>query len=101
MNKVRITVVKKVFNEDLVKEYAIDGFGECTAQEIGQEWITTGDKPQGLCMGAWSSMYPEVYAMVHGTPNWYDNGWLKKESSAMVACHDGLRPVVYLLEIVE
>ena len=27
MNKVRITVVKKVFNEDLVKEYAIDGFG--------------------------------------------------------------------------
>ena len=101
MHKVKITCVKKVFNQDLVDEYAVEGFGQCDYQQVGQEWISTGDKPEGLCIGAWSSMYPEVYAMVHGTPDWYDHGWLEENSSAMVACHDGLRPVIYLLEIVE
>ena len=101
MNKVKITVVKKCYFEELVKEYGIEGFPICDVQEVGQSWITSGDKPEGLCIGAWSSMYPEVYAMVHGKVNFYDHGWLDKETDAMVACHDGLRPVIYHLECIE
>ena len=39
------------------------------------------------------------YAMTlaHGGNDFYD-GWMKDKNSAMVACNDGFRPVIFLLE---
>ncbi len=54
-------------------------------------------KPEGLCDNAWKSMMEYAMTLAHGGENFYD-GWMKDKKSAMVACNDGFRPVIFLLE---
>ena len=100
MKKVKITVIKKTMIEDLVKEYGGSGLSICTLHDEGQEFISNGwQKPDGLCDNAWKCMMEYVIALAHGGKDFYD-GWLNDENIAIISCNDGLRPVIFKLEVI-
>ena len=101
MNKVRITVLKRTFNEDISKQYRVPGLGLCELHQEGQIFISNGwEKPDGLCESAWQSMHSVVFALSHGGRDFLKD-WMKNENSAVISCNDGCRPVVFLLEALD
>ena len=100
MKKVRITVMRTVCHEDLIKEYENPIVHACDMKP-GMEFISNGlKKPEGFCDSAWSSVSPFVMALSHGAEDFYD-GWMKNKKSAMISCNDGFRPVSFLLEAMD
>jgi uncharacterized repeat protein (TIGR04076 family) len=94
-NKVKITVLKKLFHEDLVLEYTNTGTAEpCSHFQEGQEFIVSEkapwDMPDGFCGWAWADIQKMVWGMARGGPN-----------VTVTCCTDGYRPVVFLLEKIE
>lgn len=99
MKKVKITVMRKVCHEDLIKEYENPIQHACDV-EVGQSWISeNGEKPEGFCDSAWESVCPFVQTLACGGGNFFD-GWMKDPHSAMISCNDGFRPVSFYLEAV-
>ena len=39
MNKVKITVLKTMFNEDLAKEYGVENLSTCPFHKVGQTFF--------------------------------------------------------------
>ena len=67
---------------------------------VGQSWISeNGERPDGLCESAWSSMREFVESLAEGKGNFFD-GWMKNPMSAMISCSDGFRPVSFYLELI-
>ena len=48
MNKVKITVLKTMLNEDLAQEYGVEGLGACPMLKEGQVFYADYAKPEGL-----------------------------------------------------
>ena len=100
MVKLKITVLKRMFNEDLAKEYCVGEVSQCEIFNEGQEFIYDpygdGNKPENFCDHAWVAIYPVVFTLA-------SNGsfptWMKNEKSAITCCTDGIRPVVFKIEI--
>ena len=92
-HRVKITVMKKYFNEDLVRDYAAnpDNWTACTHFKIGDEFITDlerpWDMPEGFCGWAWADIQRTVYGMARGGQDVF-----------ITCCTDGYRPVVFKLE---
>lgn len=100
MKKCKITVIKKVWHEELSALYENAVEHACDMQ-VGQTFSSVeGMKPEGLCESAWESLYPFVFALANGAENLYD-GWMKNPRSAMISCNDGFRPVSFLIEAEE
>lgn len=53
MKKVKITVLRKMFNEDLAKEYGAAGLRPCPMLREGQVFYADYAKPDGFCDEAW------------------------------------------------
>jgi uncharacterized repeat protein (TIGR04076 family) len=101
MKKCKITVVKTMFNEDLAKEYASPTLGKCFMHKEGDVFYSNGwQKPEGLCDNAWKSMLEYVMTLSHGGKKFYKN-WLKDDYMAIIACNDGIRPVIFKIEVTE
>ena len=99
MHKVRITVVRKTEYPDLMAQYENPIQHACDLV-VGQSWISeNGERPDGLCESAWSSMREFVESLAEGKGNFFD-GWMKKPMSAMISCNDGFRPVSFYLELI-
>lgn len=49
MKKVKITVLRKMFDEDLVREYGADNSTACPMLREGQVFYADYAKPEGLC----------------------------------------------------
>jgi uncharacterized repeat protein (TIGR04076 family) len=100
MKKVKITVLKTMFNEDLAKEYGVVGLSTCPFHKVGQEFYADYAKPEGFCDEAWKAIYQYVFALAHGVgeSTFYYNDWIKKPGIAICSCNDGLRPVIFKLE---
>lgn len=98
MKKVKITVLRKTFNEDMAKEYAMPGLKPCQALEEGQVFYAGLGKPEGFCDGAWRTIHPYVFALANGVENFYFNDWVRHKGMAISCCNDGLRPVFFKLE---
>ncbi len=100
MNKVRVTVLRTMLNEDLAKEYGAEGLGACPMLKEGQEFFADYAKPYGLCDEAWKAIYQYVFAFAHGSGSelFYYGGWIRKPGVAICSCNDGLRPVIFKLE---
>lgn len=100
MNKVKITVLKTTFQEDLAKEYGAEGLSTCPFHNAGQVYYADYAKPEGFCDEAWKAIYQYVFALAHGAPvnKWYYGDWIKTPGVAIVSCNDGLRPVIFKLE---
>lgn len=100
MKKVKITVLRTMFNEDLAKEYGVEGLKACPMMTEGQVFYADYAKPEGLCDEAWKAIYQYVFALSHGAGDglFYYGDWIKKPGVAIVSCNDGLRPVIFKLE---
>ena len=90
MKKVKITVLRKMFNEDLAKEYGAAGLRPCPMLREGQVFYADYAKPDGFCDEAWKAIYQYVFALAHGAT--------KEPGMAICSCNDGLRPVIFKLE---
>ena len=100
-HKVKITVIKCAWHQDLVDKYANPGLEPCTYNKEGMTFISNGwQKPAGLCDNAWKSMMEYVFALSHGGENFYD-GELKNKKAFIASCNDGFRPVSYLIEALD
>lgn len=104
MYKIKITVLKRMANPDLIAEYAGDKVREtrlaspqCGLFTDGQEFTLSdaSEVPDGFCAWAWADIHREILAMSAGgslTP------WLAKPGVAIACCSDGFRPVVFKIE---
>lgn len=103
MKKCKVTVVKTSFFEDLACQYGEVGVGPCPIHTVGDTFFAHFNKPDGLCHEAWKAIHPFVFALLHtdGNEYIYDKGWMNKPGIAICSCTDGLRPVVFKLELVE
>ena len=91
-NKVRITVLRKLFHKDLIEQYTDTGdWGPCSHFCEGQEFIVSEarpwDMPPGFCGWAWADIQKMVFGMARGGPNVF-----------VTCCTDGYRPVIFKLE---
>ena len=92
-HRVKITVMKKFYNPELVRDFAAnpDSWAPCSHFEIGDEFITDlerpWDMPEGFCGWAWADIQRTVYGMARGGQDVF-----------ITCCTDGYRPVVFKLE---
>lgn len=103
MKKVKITVLKTMFFEDLAKEYGAEGLTTCPFLKEGQVFYADYARPEGFCDEAWKAIYQYVFALAHGAEcaPFYDSDWVKDPGVAICSCNDGLRPVIFKLEATE
>jgi uncharacterized repeat protein (TIGR04076 family) len=102
MSKCRITVVRRTINQDLIDQYVNDareGFGRCQAYEDGQEFIIEDFplKPEGFCDWAWADIHRDVVSVMFGS----SYPWIQQPRTAITCCTDGLRPVIFKVEMIE
>lgn len=102
MKKCKITVLKRNFDEDLAKEYGVDGLTACPMLKEGQIFYADWECPEGFCNEAWKAIYQYVFVLSHGMNNlFYYGDWIKEKGVAVCSCNDGLRPVVFKIEAPE
>lgn len=100
MNQCRITVLRRTFQEDIAKQYAVESLGFCQRHHEGQVFYTDHKKPEGFCDEAWKAIYQYVFALAHGRveDGFYYQNWIRQPGTAICSCNDGLRPVIFLIE---
>lgn len=100
MKKVKITVLRKTLQEDLAREYGVEGLTACPMLREGQVFYADYAKPEGLCDEAWKAIYQYVFALAHGSCGelFYYGDWIRTPGVAVCSCNDGLRPVIFKLE---
>lgn len=100
LKRVRITVLKKTFNQEFVDAYtegvAWKPEGCCHAFAVGHEWISDGHMPEGFSDWAWTDIQKYVMVLARGGNM---NG--VKPGIFVTCCTDGFRPVFYKLERIE
>lgn len=95
---VKITVVKKLANFDLIDEYGKDVGAQCDLFNIGTEFIVKDLKmPEGFCSWAWADIQRDVAVLNFGG----NFPWIKKGGTGIACCTDGFSPVVFKLERIE
>ena len=103
MNKVKITVLKTTLDEELAREYGAEGLTACPMMKAGQVFYADYAKPEELCDEAWKAIYQYVFALAHRAPEddslFYYGDWIRKPGVAICSCNDGLRPVIFKLEV--
>ena len=98
MPTVKITVLRKMANQDLVDEFCeADVVVPCPRFTEGQEFIVVegGRKPEDFCDAAWHDIHKSYRVIRHGG-NF--EGWMKGDGTIIACCSDGLRPVVFELK---
>jgi uncharacterized repeat protein (TIGR04076 family) len=96
----KITVLKKMFNQDLADEYRRPDIhrGPCPYFTEGQEFVVEylGERPEAFfCDWAWNDIQKILFAMMVGG----DFGsWMKDGNTFITCCTDGIKPVVFKLE---
>ena len=100
MNRVKITVLKKTFDQQLADEYGANGLGPCPMLRQGDVFFADYAKPDGFCDEAWKAIYQYVFALAHGSGKelFYYGDWIRKPGVAICSCNDGIRPVIFKLE---
>ena len=66
MKKVKITVLKTTFFEDIAKEYGVGELAPCSIMKEGQVFYADRTRPEGFCDGAWRAIYQYVFALANG-----------------------------------
>ena len=104
MAKIKITVVKKVNSKDLYGETPPAPFDEdrvlpeCDRFEVGQEFIVDNHNcPEGFCNWAFADIQRDLVHILYG--GYYP--WMKEKGVAITCCTDGLRPVIFKLEVIQ
>ena len=103
MKKVKITVLKTHYFKDLAEEYCNSSTSTCPCFQLGQEFLADFDQPDGFCGWAWNDIQKYVVTLLGGgdfASGAYD-GWMKTRNTMIASCTDGIRPVVFKLELIE
>lgn len=103
MTKVKITVLKTTLDNELALEYGAEGLTACPMMQVGQIFFADYAKPEGFCDEAWKAIYQYVFALAHGAGEqlFYYGDWIKTPGVAICSCNDGLRPVIFKLEVTD
>lgn len=97
--KVKITVVKTEYYQNLADKYAIPNLGMCPFHKEGQVLYSDGiNSPKGMCGVAWQVLAPIVERLSKGKLVQPSGTWLNDDSICVLACPDGIRPVIFLLK---
>lgn len=97
--KIKITVIKTEYDENLANKYAIPNLGICPFHKEGQVLYSDGiNRPEGMCEVAWNVIMPMVNQLSLGKLVQPSGTWLNDDSICVLACPDGIRPVIFLLE---
>ena len=68
--------------------------GACSAgHRVGDSWVIGSKSPEGMCLGAFTAVYPESRVLRFGG----ELPWAKEKGTAEVACPDADNPVVLKL----
>jgi len=100
MKPVKITVLKKIINKELVDEYCSLDLSEhclgCPHFTVGEEFIVENHNivPSGFCSWAWADIQKDVNTIIFGG----SFPWIKQQGTAISCCSDGLMPVVFRIE---
>lgn len=98
MAKVKITVAKRMSNEDLIAEYGKGVASLCEAVKEREEFISEDfAMPEGFCPWAWADIQRDVAVLACGG----NFSWMTPGGVGVSCCTDGLRPVVFVLERLE
>jgi uncharacterized repeat protein (TIGR04076 family) len=95
--KCKITVLKRMINEELADAYLINNdLKVCDVFSDGQEFITEEPFfiPKGFCHYAWADIRVNILAVATGG----SFPWMKQKGVMIACCTDGLRPVVFKVE---
>lgn len=103
MNKCKITVIKRLYNKELIDEYCSlnlpENYTGCPRFKLGDEFIVQNhnDVPPGFCAWAWADIHKDLLTIM------FDGNipWVNKKGVAITCCTDGLMPVVFKVEKVE
>jgi len=102
MRKVKITVLKKYFYEELANAYLTDekNVGACPLLEEGDTFLYEGSAsmPKDFCPWAWIDLYKGVSTLAAGGDTY---PWTKRHGEQILCCTDGVRPVVFSLKALE
>jgi len=93
--EVRITVVKRLFHQDLVAKCCTSEWESCQRFQEGQSFVVGKDvaMPEGFCSWAWADI--QKYVMVLCRDANFEG---VKPGTFVTCCTDGFRPVVFKLE---
>lgn len=112
----RITVKKRLYFPEFVEEYGsqeatteIEGdqhIGPCYAFQEGDTFVLRGiddytfmNIPKGFCTYAWQAIGNfVVQGLREGR---FYKSWMKDDNKMLVSCLDGMRPVIFLVEVYE
>lgn len=102
MKDVRITVLQRTSNENLIEKYGNPKIEHlCPYNKEGQEYISIeGAKPEGFCEEAWTAFGKYAFALAHGVEGFWPS-WIESRHIAINSCNDGLRPVIFKLEPID
>lgn len=102
MRDIAITVLQSGLNEALCQRYASPDIKPCPFHTVGQRMIAKGGKrPPEMCGGAWACCEKYAFALSHGLDRFQFQNWLREDKLCVLSCNDGLRPVTFLLEVME
>lgn len=92
--KVRITVLKRTYNEEFLDQYAESRWELCERLSDGQEFVSQGaNMPAGFCSWAWADIQKYVMVLARG-----GNFLGVKPGVFVTCCTDGFRPVFFKVE---
>lgn len=98
MPKLKITVLKRMFNQDLADKYCANAT-PCARFTDGQEFlIDSVNQPPDFCYWAWHDIYMVVSVLMRGGDFM---PWMKDKSTIIACCSDGIRPVVFEIKKIE
>lgn len=66
--------------------------GTCAHEhKVGDEWVITGKTPEGICLSAFHTLFPNIRTLMFGGlfP------WSTDPDEATAACPDAANPVVF------
>ncbi|MBW2092832.1 MAG: TIGR04076 family protein, partial [Deltaproteobacteria bacterium] len=95
---------KRTFNEDLANTYCQSKTGLCEAFQDDQEFITESpvNAPAGFpCGWAWTDIQKVVLTLMQGGNFGSSWQWMKDDNTMIACCTDGIRPVIFKIEIIE
>ena len=97
--KIKITVLRTEYYQELAEQYAIPNLGMCPFHQKGQVLYSDGvNPPDGMCGVAWRVIAPMARQLSLGELVQPSGTWLKDDRVGVFACPDGIRPVIFLLE---
>ena len=77
-----------------VKVKVISQKGTCgIGHKVGDEWVVDVKTPEGICLGAFSSLSPILQVLMYGG----SFPWASDPDVTTIACPDAQNPVVFEL----